>query len=365
MSAKKETKRFNVFLALVLALLCAVLGCGIGYYGYLSYTVPTGTQVYTSSELQVHFLELGNKYTGDCTYIKVGDVDVLIDAGSKASSIPTITSYLDNFVTDGKLEYVIVTHSHEDHYAGFATNETTDSIFDIYECGTVIDFAQANNTTSKLYKNYQRELSEAIERGATHYTAAECITQGKSEFRLSSEVTLTVLDQKYYYEPASSGENDHSVCCLITAGEDNFLFTGDLEKEGEESLVEKNALPKVSVYKAGHHGSKTSSHEALLSVICPDIVCVCCCAGSTQYGAAPKNRFPTQDFIDRVSKYTDAVYVTTLCENFEDNEFTSMNGNIMIYFSGGTLTVSCSASDKKLKDTDWFKNNRDCPESWS
>ena len=28
---------------------------------------------------QMHFLELGNKYTGDSTYIKAGDVDILID----------------------------------------------------------------------------------------------------------------------------------------------------------------------------------------------------------------------------------------------------------------------------------------------
>ncbi len=364
MSAKKNTKRFNMFLALLLAIFCTVLGCGIGYYGYLSYTVPTGTQVYTTSELQVHFLELGNKYTGDCTYIKVGDTDVLIDAGSKVSSIPTITQYLDTYVTDGKLEYVIVTHSHEDHYAGFATNETTDSIFDIYECEVIIDFAQATNTSTKMYSNYQRELSEAIERGATHYTAADCITGNNREFKLSNDVTLTILDQKYYYEPASN-ENNHSVCCLISTGEDNFLFTGDLEKEGEQSLVELNELPEVTVYKAGHHGSRTSSHEPLLSTVRPKIVCVCCCAGSTEYNAAPQNRFPTQDFVDRVSKYTDAVYVTTLCNSYEDNDFTSMNGNIVISFAGGTLTVSCSASDKKLKDSDWFKNNRDCPESWS
>ena len=39
-----------------------------------------------------------------------------------------------------------------------------------------------------------------------------------------------------------------------------------------------NLMPEVELYKAGHHGSKTSSSNALLEVIKPKIVCVskCC-----------------------------------------------------------------------------------------
>lgn len=384
MAAKKKQKKFNGFLAVLLALFCVILGTGIGFYGYLSYTAPFETDiyepsnenkngdaaaldpsVYADSELQIHFLELGNKYTGDCTYIKAGDTDILIDAGSKVGSISTISAYLDQYVTDGKLEYVIVTHAHEDHYAGFATNENVDSLFDLYECEVIIDFAQTNQKpTGKLYSNYQRELADEIAAGATHYTAKECVDSGNTVFELSENITLTILDQKYYHEADSSGENNHSVCCLITSGDDNFLFTGDLEKKGEASLVELNDLPEVIVYKAGHHGSKTSSHNVLLDVIKPQIVCVCCCAGSPEYTSTAENQFPTQEFIDRVSVYTDAVYVTTLCIDYENNEFTSMNGNIVIYYSEGAVGVACSASDLKLKDTEWFEENRSRPSNW-
>ena len=95
--------------------------------------IETLAEVVASGDLQIHFLELGNKYTGDCTYIKAGENDILIDAGSRVSSIETIDEYISNFVSDGKLEYVIVTHAHQDHYAGFATSEKTDSLFDLYE----------------------------------------------------------------------------------------------------------------------------------------------------------------------------------------------------------------------------------------
>ena len=61
------------------------------------------TEVVSTADLSIHFLELGNKYTGDCTYIKVGDVDILIDAGSRVGSITTISAYLNQYVTDGVL----------------------------------------------------------------------------------------------------------------------------------------------------------------------------------------------------------------------------------------------------------------------
>lgn len=320
--------------------------------------------VLVEGDLTIHFLELGNKYTGDCTYIKAGEVDILIDAGSKVSSVDTIHSYISRYVTDNKLEYVVVTHAHEDHYAGFATTEKRTSLFDLYECGTIIDFAQVTKgkEDTAMYKNYVRELNDEVKAGATHYTAAEFVKQG-GVADLGDGMTMTILDSYFYYN-RSSDENNHSVCTLISDGDNNYLFTGDLELEGEEKLVEMNKLPEVKVFKAGHHGSKTSSNDVLLSVIKPQIVCVCCCAGSPQYTTTDENQFPTQQFINRIAPYTDKVYVTTLCENYEDGKFKSMNGNIVICSQDGEVTVICSASTDILKEFKWFKDHRILPKAW-
>lgn len=320
--------------------------------------------VLVDGDLTIHFLELGNKYTGDCTYIKVGDVDILIDAGSKVSSVETIDAYISKYVTDKKLEYVIVTHAHEDHYAGFATTEKKTSLFDLYQCETIIDFAQITKGKDEttMYKNYVRERDDEIKAGAKHYTAAEFVKQG-GVADLGDGMTITILDSYFYYN-RSADENNHSVCTLINDGNNNYLFTGDLELEGEEKLVEMNELPEVKVYKAGHHGSKTSSNDVLLSVIKPQIVCVCCCAGSPQYTDIDENQFPTQQFINRIAPYTDKVYVTTLCENYKDGKFKSMNGNIVIRSQAGEVTVSCSASTDILKDFKWFKEHRILPKAW-
>ena len=149
-------KKFSGIIAVFLAVVMLSLGAVGGYIFYYE-TNALGGDVYSNGELQVHFLELGNEYTGDCTYIKAGETDILIDAGSRAGSVPTIQAYINQFVTDGKLEYVIVTHAHQDHYAGFATGEKTKSIFDLYKIGTIIDFAQTKQDDSGMYANYKRE----------------------------------------------------------------------------------------------------------------------------------------------------------------------------------------------------------------
>ena len=372
-SRKRKVSSVSIAISVVVVLIIVAV-FALDYFGVIDIPFENifGSQaskpkphkdVVVSGDLQIHFLELGNKYTGDCTYIKAGDTDVLIDAGSRTSSISTITSYIDNYCTDGVLEYVIVTHAHQDHYAGFAGDSSHESIFSIYECKTVIDFALTNNADSKMYQNYQTELNKEIKAGATHYTAAEAVKQGKTKFALSENVELEILDSYFYYNK-SNDENNYSVCCLINQGEAHYLFTGDLEKEGEKHLVEMNKLPEVEVYKAGHHGSKTSSNETLLSVINPKIVCVCCCAGSDEYTKANENMFPTQAFVDRIAKYTDRVYVTTQCVSNETGEYTSMNGNIVVTASKDGIKVTCSASDMALKDTEWFKKNRTCPTPW-
>ncbi|MDY3845295.1 MAG: MBL fold metallo-hydrolase [Eubacteriales bacterium] len=322
------------------------------------------TSLYATGNLQIHFPELGNKYTGDCVYIKAGDTDILIDAGSRTGSISTIRDYLDGYVTDGKLEYVIVTHAHEDHYAGFATPNGVDSLFDIYECETIIDFALTNqSSTSKMYNNYLRERNDEISAGAVHYTASDCIQNGNDTFSLADGIEMKILDSYYYYNEATT-ENDYSVCVLISQGDRHFLFTGDLEEKGEKKLVEMNDLPNVVMYKAGHHGSKTSSSEELLSVIKPQIVCVCCVAGSSEYTKTAENQFPTQKFINNVSKYTSRVYVTSFSVDYTEGTFTSMNGCITIMSEADKIMLRFSSNNTRLKDTEWFKNNRTCPEAW-
>lgn len=315
--------------------------------------------VIVTDDLQIHFLELGNKYTGDCTLIKVGNTEILVDAGSRQSSAATITNYVNEYCSDGVLEYVIATHADQDHIAGFVGTASAPGIFEAFECKTIIDFARTSKTT-ELYQKYVTKRAAAVENGAIHYTALDCYNNANGaqrSYELAPDITLNFLYQKYYEEDTSD-ENNYSVCFLLTQGNNNYLFTGDLEKEGEESLVASNRLPKCKLFKAGHHGSKTSSNDALLSVIQPEIVCVCCCCGSTEYTDNIANVFPTQDFCDRVTKYTNKIYVTTMYSETAAEGFASLNGNIVIASNGGEVTVRCSASNEPFTESEWYKTYR-------
>ena len=325
-----------------------------------------------TDELSIHFLELGNQYTGDCTLIKVGDTEVLIDAGSRKGSAATIVEYVNEYCEDGILEYVIATHAHQDHIAGFVgtkSGATRNGVFYQYEIETLIQFPLSglplltDKGNATLYAEYLESVELLEGKGTTVYTALECWNEtngAKRSYTLGEGITMNILYQRFY-EETTSDENDYSVCMLLTQGENNYLFTGDLEKDGEASLVENNDLPKCVLYKGGHHGSPTSSTAGLLEKIQPEIVCVCCCCGSDEYTHNIANMFPSQAFVDRIAPYTDRVYVTTLALG---DGFTSMNGNIVVWSDGKEVDVACSNNDVLFKDTEWFKANRETPTSW-
>ena len=315
--------------------------------------------------MDIYFLELGNKYTGDSTFIKAGDVDILIDAGSRQNSASTITAFVDQHCSDGKLEYVIATHAHQDHIAGFVGSNAVEGVLKHYKIDTLIDFS-LTNATSTIYNNYVSLRDDKVSSGdiAHHYTANDCIQENNGAqkiYNIAQGITMEILDQRFYREKTSD-ENDYSVCALFTQGNSRYLFTGDLEKDGEASLVSLNNLPEVVLFKGGHHGSYTANTDALLSVIKPKNVCICCCAGSEEYTDNPDNMFPAQLAINRMAKWTDKIYVTTLMINYKNGIYQSMNGNINFHSTDGKeYSVTGSNNSTILKDTDWFKNNRTWP----
>lgn len=317
--------------------------------------------------IDINFLELGNKYTGDSTYIKAGDADILIDAGSRNDSAKTIATFVDKYCDDGVLEYVIATHAHQDHIAGFVGSSDAEGILKHYKIDTLIDFAMTN-ATSKVYKDYISLRDEQVNKGniAHHYTAADCISGNKGAqkiYDIAAGITMEILDQKYYREKGDD-ENDYSVCAMFSQGDNHYLFTGDLEEKGEASLVELNNLPQVELFKGGHHGSYTANTDTLLNVIKPKTVCICCCAGSSEYTDNVENMFPAQRAIDRIAKHTDKVYVTTLMIDYKNGKYESMNGNINFHSDAGlSYVVKGSNNSVILKDTEWFKKNRTWPAS--
>ncbi len=371
--AKKHPKLFT-FLLVILVIALIAAAC---YYFFVYRKQHQGgsggspevvggnvTEI-ASADLSIHFIAPAVKASGDSALIKVGNTEVLIDAGPNKTNTTEIADYLGAYCTDGVLEYVIATHSDSDHIAGFVGSSSggkRNGILYTYNVGTIIQFDQVTEETS-LYRDYCDAVEYAKEQGTAVYTGLQCWNGSDGAQRTyyldeAQTISMNIL-YNYYYEHVSPDNNNHSVCMLLSQdlgdGQSNhYLFTGDLEEDGEKRLVENNELPRVKLYKAGHHGSATSSTNELLEVIQPQYVAVCCCAGD-------KYNFPTQPFCDRISPYTDKVYVTV---RVDGDGYAPMNGDIVFYYGKSenetekSLKLWCSENSTVLKDTEWFKQNR-------
>ena len=315
----------------------------------------------SSAKVEFHFIDPTSAYAyaGDSVYIKAGDTDILIDAGPRPGSAAIIEEYIDQYCTDKVLEYVIATHADQDHIAAFVGTKTAPSILDYYTCEVFIDFPLSDKT-STLYKNYLAKVEEAVGKGMKHYSALECWNGengAQKTYEIATGITMNIL-YNYYYENKSSDENNYSVCVLFsdTTTNKHFLFTGDLEIDGEEHLVQDNNLPEVEFFKAGHHGSPTSSNEVLLEVIKPKATVFTGVAGYGEYTKDIDRIFPSTMAIDRLAKYTDKMYCLGA---LRDGNYEPLNGTVIVKYENGEVTIHGLNNDTILKDSWWFNSDVD------
>ncbi|MCW0952784.1 DNA internalization-related competence protein ComEC/Rec2 [Weissella ceti] len=67
------------------------------------------------------------------------------------------------------------------------------------------------------------------------------------------------------------GKNEDSISIVHEVLGKRFLLTGDLDVAGEETMLKQFNLGRIDVLKCGHHGSKTSTSDALLDRILPEV----------------------------------------------------------------------------------------------
>lgn len=95
---------------------------------------------------------------------------------------------------------------------------------------------------------------------------------------LCSNQKLTFLQSSL----AKDNENDASLIVLIQMNAFSAFLSGDISQQVEQQLIQEYHLPKVNLYKAAHHGSKTSNSKQLLLTLEPDLMLV---------SAGRKNRY--------------------------------------------------------------------------
>ncbi|MCA1056211.1 DNA internalization-related competence protein ComEC/Rec2 [Rossellomorea aquimaris] len=179
------------------------------------------------------------------------------------------------------LDKLILTHADHDHIGG--AEELIDSML-------IKEIMITPN--SQVKKEMEMLVSRATRKGIE-------VNQVYSPYRWGSEKNsfhiLSPIDVEY------AGNND-SLVVFTEIGGLKWLFTGDLEEEGEREFIERYDLV-VDVLKVGHHGSDTSTTEAFLDELKPSFAVI---------SAGRSNRFghPHPDVIKRLDEQKIVIHTT-------------------------------------------------------
>ena len=216
--------------------------------------VAVWTPTFQHPAMDVIFLDVGQ---GDAALVRFQNgKTMLIDAGQRNryqdSGTEMILPVLDYFNIN-KLDWIVMSHPHSDHIGGLISvleSIQVDSIWD-----THMDYH------SWTYKRIL-ELAEENNTGIRKLISGEIN-------RIDGNTAVEVFAPDTVFIKHESNVNNASIVMKLIHGENSFLFTGDLEHEGDAFLLSFGSVLKTDVLKVGHHGSITSTTQAFLNLAKP------------------------------------------------------------------------------------------------
>lgn len=171
--------------------------------------------------------------------VEVGQKEPWQERVKSANATRTLTPYLKSRGV-GRLDSLVLTHTDTDHMGDMLEVAENFQIGEIY-------ISPGSLSKSSFVKKLDQIKAKV-----------HVVKLGDSLPIFDSQ--LEVL----YPSHMGDGGNNDSIVLYGEFFKTKFLFTGDLEKEGEEELMRDFPQLKVDVLKAGHHGSKGSSSLAFL-----------------------------------------------------------------------------------------------------
>ena len=270
---EERTSRFtreaaSLLTPLLLALIVLSPACGLlpgeGPPGGGAAPPPSGS-------LSVSFIDVGQ---GDGVLVQAGGEDYLIDAGRPEEG-PNVVDFLrSRGVKD--LDGIVVSNPDADHIGGFL------DVFDAFEVDTVYVSGDPKGTLT-----YNTFLRSAREEGSDF----EVVRAGRRMDWGGVQADVIAPPPGELF----SETNDNSVAILLTYATARVLLAGDAEAREEEYMANGPYTGSLTVLKATHHGSSTSSTPLFLSRFPPKIA-VIQCGADNPYG------HPTPETLARLQR---------------------------------------------------------------
>ena len=220
------------------------------------------------SEFQIHFIDVG---AGDCAVIKYGNKSWLVDAGYCLSrGITDVTNYLPE-VNIKKLNGVILTHAHNDHYWNLKyifKKFDPEKFYHSYDHGIKapidrIEKIQYESRLTEPIKNFKQSKGD---QSCVQVKAGDTIVK-------DGDLKIQVIGPTKEYQK----ENDNSIVLLIQYKNQKILMMGDAGVESEKDIMkfcsDKNIdISNCDLVKIGHHGSNTSSSSEFVNLTNPNTI---------------------------------------------------------------------------------------------
>ena len=222
------------------------------------------TQNHPKQYLSVRFLETSH---GESTLIETPNGNrVLVDGGGDHTQVADILSGLLP-LTDREIDVVVLTHTDADHVGGLP------AVLERFPVGTA--------------------LHSGLTASSDAFSSWENAIENHDDVRIAAPGLMIGLDEHVFLEVISAGclnstdscseTNDASIVARLRYGDVDFLLTGDIERPAESFLVSTIPDLRMTVLKAPHHGSNTSSTQRLLDAVDPAVVVVAAGTGN-RYG---------------------------------------------------------------------------------
>ena len=167
-----------------------------------------------------------------------------------------------------QIDYLVLTHTDTDHIG---------DLEEVAKCFKIKEICVSQGALTK---------SSFVKRLRTIKCPVHTLKAGDKLPMMGSNL------QVLYPNIIGDGGNNDSIVLYGKLLGSSFLFTGDLEKEGEEELMASYPTLRASVLKAGHHGSKGSSSEAFLDQLHPSLALV-------SAGENNRDKHPNDETIER------------------------------------------------------------------